>query len=504
MTQEKIIAEAARDAAQASERSKSAFISSISHEIRTPVNAILGMAQLLDRSDLEKGPRDHVKVLVEAGRGLKILLDDIIALAQQGDEPISVLPEDGCDPAQAARTVARLLQPNAWEKRLRLSVNIASGIPHAAADPRVLRRALLKIVGNAIKFTERGTVEIAVDSGLNDDGHTVVRFRVTDTGPGIPAHLIGNIFEPFAKADESYARRYNGAGVGLSVAKRLIESMGGNIGVESEPGAGATFFISIPATSPEPAVEIEITEHAVPPNGLSILAFVIDAQMKTSLEHLLAPFGNRLTFAHDLSEAARLSALGGYALAIAHAGGADALAAMPGRKAPILALVRSDERQPDGADTVLRWPTSSGALYAAIRAVRGESAPVGVEGLPDDHKIEAAIDAKAFAELEKSLGFKTLIDILQSYIATADDLSKALITAIDAKEWTAAGRVAQDIAGAAGGLGLTGLTSAARLLAQGARDGSDSADLFKSANEVLAQHQRAREALRRIYPDLAA
>jgi signal transduction histidine kinase len=504
MMEEKGIAEAARDSAQASERSKSAFISSISHEIRTPVNAILGMAQVLDRSDLEKAQRDHVKVLLEAGRGLKILLDDIIALAQQGEEPVSVLPEEGCDAGQAARTVARLLQPNAWEKRLRLSVNVASGMPHAAADPRVLRRVLLKLAGNAIKFTERGHIEIAVDSGLNDEGHTVVRFRVTDTGPGIPSHLMGSIFEPFAKADDSYARRYNGAGVGLSVAKRLVESMGGSIGVESEPGAGATFWISIPATSATPAAEVETSEHVTPPSGLAILAFVIDAQMKTALEHLLAPFGNRISFVHELSDAARLAAREGYALAIAHAGGVDALAVMPGRKAPILALVRSDERQPDGADTVLRWPASSGALYAAIGAVLGESAPVGVEGLPEDTKIETAIDAKVFSELEKSLGLKTLIDILHSYLATADDLSRTLISAVDSKEWPVAGRVAQDIAGAAGGLGLSALTAAARLLAQGARDGSDSAELFKAANEVLTQHQRAREALRRIYPDLAA
>jgi HPt (histidine-containing phosphotransfer) domain-containing protein len=225
--------------------------------------------------------------------------------------------------------------------------------------------------------------------------------------------------------------------------------------------------------------------------------------MRTALDHVLTPFGNRLAFAHNLSEAARLASRSRYSLAICHAGGVDALAAMPGQKAPLLALARSDERQPDAAASVLRWPASSGALYNAIRAVLGEG-DISLGGLGDDARIEAAIDAKAFAELEKSLGLKTLIDILQSYISTADDLSKALMKAIDGKEWSAAGRVAQDIAGAAGGLGLTGLTAAARLLAQGARDGSDSADLFKNANEVLAQHQRAREALRRVYPDLAA
>jgi two-component system sensor histidine kinase TorS len=503
--EEKAAAETARDAAQASERVKSAFISSISHEIRTPVNAILGMAQLLERSDLERGQREHVKVLLEAGRGLKILLDDIIALAQQGEDAATQMPEDGCDGGQAARTVARLLMPNAWEKRLRLSVNVSQGMPHAAADPRVLRRVLLKIVANAIKFTERGNIEIAVDSGLDTEGRSVVRFRVTDTGPGIPSHLIGTIFEPFAKADDSYARRYNGAGVGLSVAKRLVESMKGDIGVDSESGAGASFWLSIPATTVQPAGTIEPTEGAVPPSGLAILIFIADPAMRTAVEQVLAPFGNHLSFAENLSEAARLAARGKHALAIAHANGVDALAAMPGQHAPILGLARPEERQPDGADTVLRWPATAGELYNAIHLMTGGQDPSLSDLLAiDDDQIEAAIDAKAFADLEKSLGLKTLIDILQSYLATAEDLSRALITARDAQEWTQAGRVAQDIAGAAGGLGLTALTSAARTLAQGARDGSEPAVVAQAAGEVIAQHQRVRDALRRIYPDLAA
>ena len=120
--------------------------------------------------DLEKAQRDHVKVLLEANRGLRTLLDDVITLAQQttgaGDAP-----EDGCDPAQAVRTVARLLQPNVWEKRLRLVVNVASGLPLANADPRQLRRVLLKLAGNAIKFTERGSVELAIDTETDMAGN---------------------------------------------------------------------------------------------------------------------------------------------------------------------------------------------------------------------------------------------------------------------------------------------------------------------------------------------
>src|SRR5262249_8046491 len=149
--------------------------------------------------------------------------------------------------AQAARTVARLLQPNAWEKRLRLSLNIPPMLPHVAADPRLLRRVLLKLVGNAIKFTERGNIEISLDAIEAASGERKVRVRVADTGPLIPHHLLATIFEPFTRQDDSYAARHTGTGVGLAVAKRLVEAIGGSIGVESEPGMGARFWIMVPA-----------------------------------------------------------------------------------------------------------------------------------------------------------------------------------------------------------------------------------------------------------------
>src|SRR5262249_25860353 len=151
-----------------------------------------------------------------------------------------------CDAAQAARTVARLLQPSAWEKRLRLSVNIAPGLPRVACDPRLLRRVLLKIAGNAIKFTERGNVEVALDEARDAAGRELVRFAVPDRGPGIPEQLLSVLSEPFHASKSNRSAPPVGAGLGLPVAKRLVESAGGKIGVESEPGMGAGFWITLP------------------------------------------------------------------------------------------------------------------------------------------------------------------------------------------------------------------------------------------------------------------
>ncbi len=500
LSQEKRDAESARDGARASERAKSTFIRTISHEIRTPLNAILGMSQLLERSEMEKTQRDYVKVLIEAGRGLKTLLDDIIALAQSDEDAIAP-PEEGTDAIQAARTVARLLQPNAWEKRLKLSVEAGPAIPRVVADPRMLRRVLLKLAANAIKFTDRGSIDIVLDTVHDEGGRLMVRFRISDTGAGIPQHMIPTIFEAFARGDESYARRHGGAGVGLAVAKRLVESMNGAIGVESELGSGAMFWVTVPASQSGVVDVSELADDVPPPGGLSILGWIDDNATKAWLDNLLTPFGNRITFAASLSDAASLSARGNFALAIARAQSVDALAVAPGQRTPILALAGSDERRPDGADGIVRWPGSAGALYSAIAAVIEGT---GHKSANAEDVAGAAIDAKAFSELEKSLGMKTLIDILQSYMGTAEQLSAALEEAMQKEDWAQAGRVAQDIAGAAGGLGLTALTAMARTLAQGARDGATGPNLKQAASGIFAEHRRATDALKRLYPDLAA
>jgi signal transduction histidine kinase/HPt (histidine-containing phosphotransfer) domain-containing protein len=503
LNEEKKALETTRDHAQAGDRAKSTFISNISQELRTPLNAIVGMAQLLERSELEKAHRDHVKVLLEAGRGLKTLLDDIIALANQAEESITV-PEEGCDAGQAARTVARLLQPNAWEKRLRLSVNVAAGLPRVACDPRLLRRVLLKIAGNAIRFTERGNVEIALDARRDAAGRSVVRFAVTDTGPGIPEHMLSAIFEPFTKGERNPEELSRGAGVGLAVAKRLVETVGGSIGVDSEPGMGAKFWITIPTAVAPATTEADNAESVAPPVALQLLVLARDPAMRATIDRMLTPFGNRLTFAENLGQASAISGRNTFDAILSTAAHVDSLAATPApQRTPILALAAWDERPPTGASHVLRWPANADALYGAIAIVIGEkTAKAKPKG--KNENVEAVLDARAIAELEKSLGLKTLLDILQSYMQTAEALAISVTAASERADWAQAARHAQDFAGSAGGLGLTGITAAARALAQGARDGASNDILAKAAQDMLDEHRRVGRALRKLYPDLPA
>ena len=501
LSHEKHEAVLARDAARASERAKSAFFATMSHELRTPLNAMLGMAQLLERSALEQSQREYVTVLLEAGRSLTTLLDDVLDLARSKDQ-MPGAPKEGCNAAHAVRTVARLLQPNVWEKRLQLSVNIASGLPRVAADPRQLRRVLLKLAGNALKFTDKGNIEISAAHITEADGRAFVRYEVSDTGPGVRSDMEVTLFDAFARADDSYSRQHNGAGMGLAVAKRIVDSMGGKIGVDSKPGKGAKFWFTVPVSMGVAGDDNAHTGTAAPPSGLALLAYVPDAAMRSNLERLLTPFGNRITFKQTLTDIVTAAEHNNYALILAAGDGADALAEMPQQSAPILALIAHDTRAPQGADSILRWPAAAGALYAAIAVATANSdldrRQLASEAIPAD----VAIDAKAFAILERSVGLKTLVEILQSYLVTAEGLAKALAGASERQDWHQAGRVAQDIAGAAGGLGLAALTSAARALAQASRDGKGG--LYVAAQGVLAEHTRVKEALKRLYPDLAA
>ncbi|MBI1330590.1 MAG: hypothetical protein GC166_11900 [Alphaproteobacteria bacterium] len=506
LSDEKARAEKARDLAEESTRAKSAFIANISHEIRTPLNALLGMAQLLERSELDRTQRSHVKVLLEAGRGLKTLLDDVIALSRL-DEGQSPDGDNDCDAAQAARTVVRLLQPRAWEKQLRLSVSAPDNLPRAAADPRRVRQVLLKLADNAVKFTERGSVEVRVEPFRHDDGAQMLRFSVIDSGLGLAPDMTSRIFEPFMQGDNSYARRHEGPGLGLAVAKRIVEFMGGEIGVDSETGHGASFWFTVPATQVTHVPRYEaspIASDAPPPSGLAILVSASDEALRNQLGNLLEPFGNRLSFVESTTSAIARASKENFDAIIVSAADADTLAAAPGVRAPVLALISGSMRPPQAAGEVLRWPALAGQLYAALRELLGRGADSASEATATDDDHVAAIDAPAFAALEKSLGLTTLIEILQSYVKTAEQLCSSLTDASESECWEEAARVAQDIAGAAGGLGLAALTAAARGFTQKARSGEQADALHDAAQSVVVEHERVRKALSNLYPDVAA
>ena len=248
---------AAREAALAASRAKSEFLSSMSHEIRTPMNAILGMAEVLAETPLSDEQRRFVETMRNNGAALLDLIDGILDLAKVESGRLS-LETTEFDLCELVERVVETLGIRAYAKGLELVSVIAPHLPRVlVGDPLRLRQILINLLGNAIKFTAEGSVVLTVSGRIDDSAEHATTpsrpksefqeldFAVSDTGIGIPPETLAELFAPFTQADSSTARKYGGSGLGLSIVKRLVELMGGEIGVTSEPGRGSTFRFAL-------------------------------------------------------------------------------------------------------------------------------------------------------------------------------------------------------------------------------------------------------------------
>jgi signal transduction histidine kinase len=376
----------AREAAEAASAAKSSFLANVSHEIRTPLNAVLGFAQLLaGASDLSPSHTEHVRAIQSGGEHLLSLINGVLEMSKIESGHVSVTQGE-LAPRKLLADLERMFRLPAQQKALELRMSLGSEVPaHIVSDEGKLRQVLINLMGNALKFTAQGRVELRVFSEPGDLAHELrVWFEVEDTGPGIPEQVRSEIFEPFVQAGSS-EQRAGGTGLGLAISKRFVERLGGRIGVQSCVGAGSTFRFDIVAQRARDSARLKQRPTVAPPAPQPLRSgpiLVVDdsALNRRLMREILEPLGFAVMEAENGLDALNMYAAHSPALVLMDIrmpvmDGHEAMRrirAEHGAAGRIVAVTASvfEEDVPDimesGADEVLRKPFRNDSLLSMV------------------------------------------------------------------------------------------------------------------------------------------
>ncbi len=387
--------EQARLAAEAQSEAKSRFVATMSHELRTPLTAILGLNRLMLGSALDERQRRWAELVHSAGQTLLAVINDVLDLSRIQAGHLALRPAP-FDPERTLREVVDAMASRATEKGLALELEFDGGTPPAlVGDASRLAQVLFNLVGNAIKFTESGRVDVRVHHERVDDGRVALSVTVQDTGIGIPAELLPEVFERFTQADNGIVRRHGGSGLGLAISREIVDLMGGTIEVASELGRGSRFRFALtlpvaPAVEPGvpasgPAAAATVAGDRVPAQGARVLVAEDNPVNQLLIAELLGEQGHRCVIVDDGAAALRVLDQQDFDLVLmdVHMPELDGLSAtrrirqLPGSAAclPVIAMTAdatTDDRRvclEAGMDGYVSKPIDPDALHEAIAQV---------------------------------------------------------------------------------------------------------------------------------------
>ena len=317
--------EAVRELADSAGRAKTEFLATISHEIRTPLNGILPILEILQDTRLDADQQRYVRTAFSSSRHLLRIINDILDFAKAESGKL-LLENIEIDLREQVRAVIELMQSSADNKGLRLSLDIEEGIPDVLrCDPIRLRQILINLLSNAIKFTDSGEVRLSVERGRSSRKEIELTFSVSDTGVGMTRDTARKLFQSFTQADASTTRKHGGTGLGLAICKRLVDLMGGKIGVRSRVGEGSTFWFALPmrrSVRDVPSARADL-------QGVRVLFSISDADSAEEVQRLLESWGVAVECsepgeaAGKLEQAAMLGSTWGFDLLLLDTWGAE-------------------------------------------------------------------------------------------------------------------------------------------------------------------------------------